>query len=186
MGQLPSKQLCPLCGLDDEVKVVVIRDGWFFVCTRTSKHAQPYKWTSSDLAPSEDDDAEPGVMESLGLFDDLPHCLGKDEAFVEYGIAEHRHRVMRPYTFGQLLATYGHRAIEIGRPYATSSFLASALRILANRGELELRWGPATGFWSYDGTVSYWALTPASEDSMRSWASYCADEGLDANDLGIA
>lgn len=185
MARLPSKQLCPLCGLDDEVKVVGIRDGkWLFVCSRTSKHAQPFEWASSDLAPSEDD-AEPGVMEGFGLFHDLPHCLEKGEPFVEYGIVEYRYRALRPKTFAQLLDTYGHRAIEVGRPYTTSSFLASALRILANRGEFELRWGPATGVWSYDGTVSYWALTPASGDSMRSWASYCADEGLDAEKLGL-
>lgn len=66
MAQLPSKQLCPLCGLDDEVKVVGIRDGkWLFICSRTTKHVAPYEWTSSDVAPSEDD-AEPGVMETWG------------------------------------------------------------------------------------------------------------------------
>jgi hypothetical protein len=112
-------------------------------------------------------------------------CLEKGEPFAEYGIVEHRYRMMRPDTFAQLLATYGHRAIEIGRLYTTSSFLASALRILANRGELELRWGPATGFWSYDGTVSYWALAPASLQEMLSWASYAATEGIKSDALAL-
>src|SRR5712691_6250076 len=99
MAQLPSKQLCPLCGLDDEVKVVGIRDGkWLFVCSRTNKHSEPYEWTSSDLAPSEDD-AEPGIMDNFGLFDDLPHCLEEGEPFAEYGIVEHRYRTLRPETF---------------------------------------------------------------------------------------
>jgi hypothetical protein len=168
------------------VKVVGIRAGkWLFVCTRTSKHAQPYKWTSSDLAPTEDD-AEPGVMESLGLFDDLPHCLDKEEAFVEYGIVEYRYRTLRPEPFAQLLNAYGHHAIQVGRPYTTSSFLASALRILADRGELELRWGPATGFWSYNGTVSYWAVSPAGTDKMWSWSSFADAKGVNAEDLVVS
>ena len=52
-------------------QVVGIREGkWLFVCNRMGKHAQPFEWLSSDLAPSEDD-AEPGVMDGYGLFDDL-------------------------------------------------------------------------------------------------------------------
>jgi hypothetical protein len=185
MTTLPSKQVCPLCGTDDRVEVIGMREGkWLFRCAREKKHLVPYSWSSSDLAPDENA-SEPGVMEEFGLFDDLPHCLEKGAGFVEYGMVEHRFRMLRPDTFATLVKTYGHRAIQAGRPYTTSSFLASALRILANRGELELRWGPATGFWSYDGTVSYWALTPVTRDATYSWSSYCESEGLDAMDLRL-
>lgn len=60
-----------------------------------------------------------------------------------------------------------------------------SLRILANRGELELRWGPATGYWSYDGTVSYWALAPARSDILFSWASFADAQEISAEDLGL-
>lgn len=185
MALTPSKQVCPLCGIDDGVEVLGIRDGrWLFSCYRTVKHETAFQWTSADVAP-EEDDAEPGVMESFGLFDDLPKCLKSGGAFVEYGIVEHRYRTLRPAVFSTLLDTYGHRAIEEGRPYTTSSFLASSLRILANRGELELRWGPATGFWAYNGTLSYWALSPATGEAMESWATFALDQGIDPDILGV-
>src|SRR5262249_35994471 len=100
-------------------------------------------------------------------------------------IVEKRFRDLRPDTFQGLLAKYGHRAIQVGRPHTTSTLLASALRLLANRGEVELRWGQATGYWSYDEVISYWALAPAVTEEMWSWTSYCTSEGLDPMDLGI-
>lgn len=175
----PSKQVCPLCGRDDTVVQLGVKDGkWLYRCSNPKKHPEPLDWASADVAPAEDD-REPGVMEEFGLFQDLPHCLNAGEPFVEYGVVEYRYRQLRPDTFSEIVAKYGHRAIEMGRPYTTSGFLASALRILANRGEVELRWGPATGFWTYDGTVGYWALAPASSDALLTWEEFAAREGLD-------
>lgn len=176
---IASKQVCPLCGRDDTVVQLGIKDGkWLFRCSNAKKHFTSVDWASADLTPDEDD-REPGVMEEFGLFQDLPHCLDAGEAFVEYGVVEYRYRQLRPDTFKDIVSKYGHRAVELGRPYTTSSFLASALRILANRNEVELRWGAATGFWTYDGTVGYWALAPASSDELLTWESFAKNEGLD-------
>jgi hypothetical protein len=176
---IPSKQVCPLCGRDDTVVQLGIRNGkWLFRCTNPKKHFDQVDWASVDATP-EEDTREPGVMEEFGLFQDLPHCLNDGEPFVEYGIVEHRYRQLRPDTFKDIVAKYGHRAVEVGRPYTTSSFLASALRILADRDEIELRWGPATGFWAYDGTVGYWALAPASSDQLLSWDEFATKANLD-------
>lgn len=175
----PSKQVCPLCGRDDTVDHHGIKDGkWLFRCSNRRKHPEPLDWASSDVTPDEDD-REPGVMEEFGLFQDLPHCLSAGEPFVEYGVVEHRYRQLQPDTFKLIVAKYGHRAIEVGRPYTTSGFMASALRILANRDEVELRWGTATGFWTYDGTVGYWALAPASSNELLTWQAFAKSEGLD-------
>ena len=115
-------------------------------------------------------------MEEFGLFESLPHCLNAGEAFVEYGVVEYRYRQLKPDMFKDIVTKYGHRAIETGRPYTATTFLASALKLLANRNEVELRWGPATGFWTYDGTVGYWALAPASSYELLTWETFARTE----------
>lgn len=178
MTDRPSTQVCPLCSRDDTVEVLGrVEHEWAFRCANLSKHVL-YEWSSPDASVLEEESA-PGIMQELELFTDLPHCLVASERFVEYGIVEHRYRTMRPETYAAIVARYGHRATEVGRHYTASSFMASALKLLSNREELELRWGSATGFWRYNEVVSYWALAPARTDKLLSWVDFALAEGID-------
>jgi hypothetical protein len=181
--KIPSKQVCPLCLRDDTVTPLGVKEGrWLFRCSNSRRHPkQPtYEWTSTDAAVL-DDDSDPGVMEEFDLFSDLPHCLAAGEPFVEYGIVEFRYKALRPQTYRAIVDRYGHRALEVGRRYTASILLASACRLLASNEELELRWGEATGFWSYNEVVSYWALAPAASEQMLTWADFATSNGLDAS-----
>src|SRR4051812_2907140 len=125
-------------------------------------------------------------MGELGLFDDLPRCLVAGEPFVEYGVIEYRYRVLRARTFADIVSKYSHRALQIGKAYTASNLLASALRQLVNRGELELRFGSPTGFFaSYLEVVSYWALAPAANEGLMTWATFASASGLDSKSLYV-
>jgi hypothetical protein len=72
----------------------------------------------------------------------------------------HRYRRLRPTIYAELLSNYGHTSLG-PKKYTTSAFIASALGRLSRHGEIELLGGrPATGFWSYNQSVGYWALPP--------------------------
>lgn len=64
---------------------------------------------------------------------------------------------------------YGHTAIAAAR-YTASAFIAATLGHLSRTGHVLYHSGPATGRWSYNGQISWWALPPAPEWSDRtSW-----------------
>jgi hypothetical protein len=43
-----------------------------------------------------------------------------------------------------------------------------------------VRWGPATGYWSYNVGISYWALPPGpGRDEVLTYVEFAEREGLD-------
>jgi hypothetical protein len=176
---IAPRQVCPLCGIDDDVLSMPrgAGDEWDFTCTGSMGHSEPYSW----IVHVEDGlDGRSGSMSELGLYEDLPACLRVGEPWVEHGVVEHRYKVLRPDVyFGELLPLYGHVAIGPTR-YSTSTFLAQALSHLLREGAVAWQYSRRTGFWTYAQQISYWALPPAPAlDHRYMWAEYAADHGLD-------
>ena len=183
----PPRRICGPCGLEDDVSAVVDPSGteWIYTCTNHSP--EPYSWVvpipttrKSGSSGSGGGVKNEGITARLNVYDDLLACIHPGEPWLEYGIIEHRYKVVAPETyFGELIEVFGHRAIE---PSTTtvSAFLARTLMTLSNRGHLQRTWGPATGYWAYDDTVSYWARPPVPPESKRlTWVSFAEQNGMD-------
>lgn len=145
----PPREICPLCGHDDHVRPAVGPDGdaWLYTCSEGRHHPDsgPYVWAVPIEAAVGD-----GIMERLGLFDDLPRCLIDGEPWVEHGAVEYRYKLLRPdIYFNELLPQYGHR--KNGPKSGTlSALLGGALRHLSKAGTISfLDHQPGTGYWSY-------------------------------------
>jgi hypothetical protein len=152
---------------------------WEFTCASGSSHVEPYRWQTTAAKERLDDVLLTGKSEELGLYDDLPACLAAGEPWVEYGVVEYRYSKRRPTTYERLLRDYGHTRIA-HKPYTASAFIAAALGRLSDAGVVALQFGPATGYWSYNGTISYWALPPAPPtDALISWKDWATAAGLD-------
>jgi hypothetical protein len=167
---IPPPQVCPLDGFDDDVEAVLgtEQDLWRFVCPH---HDPPYFWT---VPVSGDDHAgREGVTAELGLYEDLLPCVQDAEPWVEYGIVEYRYMKAHPdIYFGKLMPLYGHRR-DGPRHFSLSVLIAKALGQLHREGLLALRAGKATGFWDYNGTISYWATVPPPPDAdEQPWSAF--------------
>ena len=174
-----AMQVCHFHGDEGVAGVPVGTEGALeFTCPRTQGHPRPgtYSWVS--YPPPPDDKLGSGLMAELGLATELPAVLkGHVGRWVEYGVVEHDYAAANPEDFARLVDRYGHTAVA-AKKYTTSAFLALALGELSRRGTLLCRFGPATGRWSYNSQVSYWALPPEPTwDERLSWA----DSGLDVN-----
>ena len=180
---IPPPQVCPLDGYDDDVTVMPNPEGgWLFSC---SAHDEVYSWVVPEHNASFL--GRDGITAELGLYDDLPTCVLDNEPWVEYGIVEFRYMHLRPdIYFRELLPRYGHRA-QGPRQFSLSAFVAKALGQLSKEGILALQVGPATGFWVYNGTVSYWAQPPGPNiENRMTWNQYATDEGLDPTDWALS
>jgi len=103
--------------------------------------------------------------EDLGVPNDLLACLEHGEPFVEYGVVEYRYATTgNPSVYKQLVDDYGHTALG-PKQYTASAFIAATLGRMEKEGTLAYKYDKATGFWSYNGGISYWALRPASSDA---------------------
>lgn len=176
------KQVCPLCGLDDDVVFEPDESGApVFVC-RAGGDLHPYEWRVPTLDPTAVLSPRTGVGEELGVYDDLPTVLIPGEPFVEYGVVEHRYARQYPKPYRELLERYGHTAIEPKR-YTASAFLGRALGTLFHEGTLACRYAvPATGRWSYNSDISAWALPgrgAEENDRVVSWVEFAEQEGFD-------
>jgi hypothetical protein len=177
----PARQVCPLCSRDD-LKITALGPAlWRYTCSNEGRHGNQgvISWDGSEtdrLALPE------GKAADLGLYEDLPRCLFPGEGFVEYGVVEHRYSERCPRLYEQLLQDYSHTRIERNKPYTASVFIALALGRLADRGEVLYQVGLATGYWSYNGVISYWALPSGSTDwEQTTWLKYATSRGLDPN-----
>jgi hypothetical protein len=141
---------------------------------------EPFHWQTTAAKESIDEALMGGKSEELGLYDDLPQCLSGGDPWVEYGVVEYRYSQLRPRVYAQLLAEYGHTRLG-PTSYTTSSFIAGALGRLAKAGILAAQFGPATGYWSYNEIISYWALPPPPEQDRRnSWVEWATANDIDA------
>lgn len=176
---MPKRQVCPLCGIDDDVTWMPHGDGsrWDFICSGDDGHETPYTWLVKEDAEFE---GRSGVMAELGIYDDLLECLRAGEPWVEHGVVEHRYKLLRPDVyFGELLPRYGHVAIAPTR-YSTSTFLAQGLSHLLREGAVEWQYSSRTGFWSsYAQQISYWALPPSPPFEQRlTWVDYAKSRAI--------
>lgn len=180
-GGRPSRQVCPLCGTDDDVSAFPAGPDnvWDYTCTAADGggHAEPYTWpvTVTVGIPGRS-----GITAELGLYDDLAALLLPGEGWIEHGILEHRYKLAQPHTyFDELIPRYGHVA-QGPKRYTTSAFIAQALGQLAREGTLAWSDGRPTGFWSYNHRISYWALPPAPPlDDRQTWSEFATKAGLD-------
>lgn len=153
---------------------------WRLTCSNPKHPHGSYTWEATTAArieaPPTDDKAA-----RLGMYEDLPACLVAGEPFAEYGVVEYRFSQLRPEVYEQLIGDYSHTRLQRGKPYTASVFIALALDRLAKHGDVLYRSGPATGYWSYNEVISYWALPPRQETDQRrlSWERFAHENGLD-------
>lgn len=176
---VPPRLVCPLCGHDDDVSSLPVgaEGEWAYTCAASSGHIEPYGWKHK---LERHVDGREGITAELGLYDDLASCVKPGEAWVEHGVVEHRYRLLRPDVYlGELLPRYGHVA-QGPKRYTVSALIAKALGQLSREGILAWQYARATGFWYYNGSISYWAVPPAPQLEYRlTWAEFAESEGLD-------
>lgn len=174
-------QVCPVCAIDDYVTVTKMPEGQvLYACDRVKKHPdEPYLWTVDNAGRDERYPVE-GLAADLNLFDDLRKCFDDGDAWLEYGIIEDRFRSRFPENFEAVRAVYGSVLLDGARRYSVASYLSRhVLSKLARWGELDYFEGPATGIWSYTGSIGYWAETPAPpRKNTATYAEYAASETL--------
>ncbi|MFL5796562.1 MAG: hypothetical protein ACJ77A_01350 [Actinomycetota bacterium] len=119
--------------------------------------------------------------EDLGLPTDLLACLEPGAPFVEYGVVEYRYATrVNPPVYKQLVADYGHTALG-PKQYTASAFIASTLGRMLRERLVAYRFSTATGFWSYNGGISYWSLprpAGASDVPLLTFETFAAQEGF--------
>jgi len=173
---LPPPQVCPLCAHDDEVSAVPDgeQSGWRFVC---ENHVPPYTWLVKTPRTSS---GREGISAEIGLYDDLVECVYRDDPWLEHGVVEYRYQLLRPTLYREeLVARFGHRA-QGPRHFSASALIAKALGQLRDEGILSWQYGKATGFWAYNGSISYWAPVPPPDDGRElTWTQFAHDVGLD-------
>jgi hypothetical protein len=166
-----SRQVCPFHSDEDVLGSPLGNDGsYVFVCELRRGHPAPgpYSWVQSPEPP--DQAGIGGLAEELRLDLELPAALGAYRGrWVEYGVLEATYAARNPSDFAQLVGRYGHTAIKPTR-YSASAFLAFTLGRLSLDGSILFHIGPATGRWSYNGQIFWWALPPAPPWTERvSW-----------------
>lgn len=167
---------CPRCFRADDVSYQRLPDHMLvYVCSGAHGGDGPHTWTRSTKGLVAEDAAPEGVTDEL--MEPLLRCLIPSEPFVEYGVVEYRFRGRFPDLFRAHVFDRGH--VLTGKTVATASSVrfGVALYRLIRTGEVLSRHGPATGAWSYNGQVTYWAIPPEPGDEPISWASYCAKIG---------
>jgi len=129
-----------------------------------------YRWPAP-AAPGGSVASLSGLAADLGLDRELPEMLSDHAVrWVKFGVVERGYARRRPDDFAWLVGRHGRTAVE-KKSYTASSFLASTLSLLARSGTVVKAFGPATGRWSYNESISWWTLPPAPAWSDRlSWA----------------
>lgn len=166
----PPRQICQICGFDDDVEIIKRDEDWVMTCSGPSH--PPYEWQPKKQSSSAGS-WRTGIGEELGVYDTLLECMTPD--ICEYGIIEHRFSEAAPGVYTYLVDHYGHRATKPSK-YTASSFLGGALGQLWREELVAGVWGPATGYWKYNGGVGCYALPEADEDSpILSWETFATD-----------
>ena len=181
----PQRQVCVLCGHDDEVKVHDIGTHWVYECRGGRAHQQPHTWPVPKppaTAPKVTSAAagNEGVMKRSGLFDALPQCLEAGEGWIEHAVVEHRLKERFPEVYFPLLEEYPNRTENRAETKTISRLIGGALEKLERHGVVVQRKGPGTGCSSHLDFCGYWSLPPAPTGaSSTSWADYATEHGLD-------
>lgn len=166
-----SRQVCPFHA-DEDVAGLALPDGAMeYVCPRTTGHAMPGVHTWLHVPEPPEPPGLSGLAAELRLDIELPAAIAcRPSEWLEYAVVEKLYADANPLDFGLLVRRYSHTAIAATK-YSTSAFLASALGRLSRTGHVLYRSGPATGRWSYNGQISWWAIPPApAPENSTSWA----------------
>lgn len=168
----PARQVCPICAQDDDVEILLAGDEWVMTCSYQGH--LPFEWRPKGQF-AKAISYRTGIGEELGVYDDLLVCVR--EGIAEYGVIEYRYWQRSPDVYRQLVDRYGHTAKGPSR-YTASAFLGGALGHLWREELIEGVWGPATGYWSYNGQVgSYGPPGTAETDDILSWETF-AEQAL--------
>jgi len=183
---------CTKCFTADDVTYIHAPEGgYIYTCTNTGKHDGAGIWVwPYDPAPSKTGKpakaGKSGPGEGQGKTDDLREPFTAILAglpsgvFHEHGILEYELRLQYPDLFGRHVAENGHVLLGPGQYTASGTRFAMALVRLGWAGAVVHVRRPATGAWSYDASVSYWATTPApAEETLHTWVQRCAELGRD-------
>ena len=166
----PGRQICPVCGYDDDVEVVLADEEWVFTCRNTTHPMFEWRPKATPAGPGT---YRSGIGEELGVYDELLGCI--DDGFVEYGVIEHRFSVAAPEVYKELVRRYGHTTRGPSK-YTASAFLGGALGQLWREELVEGRWGPATGYWKYNGQVGCYGPAGTPDDGpILSWATFASE-----------
>ena len=165
------RQVCPFHA-DEDVAGVLLNDecSYSFRCDRSKGHPEdgPHEWmyTPEPAGLSE----LSGLAEELGLRVELPAAIARFPGrWLEYGVVEASYADANPRDFSDLVARYSHTAIKATQ-YSASAFLSAALGRLSHTGHVLFHPGPATGRWSYNSQISWWALAPEPDwESRTAW-----------------
>jgi hypothetical protein len=175
---------CPSCGSDAATTYTRAPDsGFLYTCRYTHDGDGQCTWTAN---PAKGANAPTG-WSTEGVTTNLVDPLLKimralPDVWLEHGVIEYQLRLDYPDLFAQHVADRGHVLTGAVQATASSVRFATGLLRLERLGTVEHKLGPATGAWSYNAEVGYWALTPipASEASLT-WAQRCADISRDPN-----
>lgn len=170
---------CPRCFTVDDVTYRRLPDKMVqYFCSDQHGGSGEHTWLATQSAASWTLDSHDGVTDEL--LDPLLRCVRPGEPFVEFGVVEYRLRQDYPELFAAHVRERGHVMIAPGQATASSVRFAAALGRLARSGELVSVYGPATGAWSYNSQVTYWAVPPAPPGPYLSWVDHCARIGRSA------
>lgn len=169
-------QVCPFHA-DEGVRGTPLHDEagtTAFECQRRG-HPRPGPWTWSSVPEPPSSMAASGLAAELGLHTELPAAIASHGGrWVEYGLVERAYARTQPEDFRRIVRTYGHNHLAPSQ-YTASAYLARTLGDLSRHGTVLFRVGRATGRWSYNEAISYWAVSPEPDWNNRlSWEDAAA------------
>lgn len=173
---LPPSRVCPLCASQDsfDPPTPLPEGGWQFTC-RGSHGLYVFE-------VNEDDKVSPypeGLASDLGLYEILTSLISADDELIEYGVVEYKFGLRHRKEYDRIVGIYGHGWFNEGRKYTASSFIAGVLGRLYSYGELGGEFGPATAYWNYNSTISYWCPAGAQPASTVTWQGFAEAHDLD-------
>jgi len=167
---------CPRCFTADDVTYRRLPDKMVqYHCSVGHAGDGEHSWLASLSSASWKPESSDGVTDEL--LDPLFRSVLPGEPFVEYGVVEYRFRLAYPDLFAAHVRDRGHVMIAPAQATASSVRFAATLGRLARRGELVSVYGRATGAWSYNTQVTYWARPPAPAAAHISWSAFCSRLG---------
>lgn len=178
----PQGQICPFHP-DEWIKPQKFDSEtaeYTFTCPREN-HPTPGPYTWAYITEPTGITGITGDSLGLGLDIELPKAVTTavtthQQPWVEYGLIESAYARANPEHWKLLLAKYDHTHYQTdltarqASTYTASKYLARSLGALGRQGALIHRFGKGTGRWSYNASISYYALPPGADWSdRRTW-----------------
>lgn len=135
--------------------------GYVFTCEISTGHPAPGPYVFFGLPEPSTASGQGGLAGELDLDVRLPEIVEAltalhGDLWFEYGVIEHAYALAYPDDWAMLVEKYGHTALAAAR-YTASSFLGAALG-RQGAGALRFAWKKATGHWSYNSRVGWYAV----------------------------